>query len=203
MKKNTVSVLVAFVFVVLAGSVLASNNLPQKAKQETIEKIKEKNTPKIDSKKVKIDLTKTEENGYKLSVNGKPFIIKGVIYNPTPVGKGYDYDFFTDENKPWLVDGPLMQEMGINCVRIYSVSDDLSKVKLFIRDMYEKYGIFTMVSDWLGLWDYPQSNYADPKFRERSKERIVRIVKELKDEPGLLMWVIGNENNYTFSGKMG
>lgn len=151
----------------------------------------------------KVEIIPSPCGGYAFYVKGEPFLIKGVGYNPTPVGKGYDYDFFLDENKPWLVDGKLMKEAGINCVRIYSTSSDLEKVREFIRDMYEKFGIYTLVSDWLGLWDYPRANYADKDFRAKTKQRVLKIVEALKNEQGLLMWILGNENNYTFSGRIG
>jgi beta-galactosidase/beta-glucuronidase len=96
-----------------------------------------------------------------------------------------------------------MKEMGINCVRIYSVGKDLEKVRKFIRDMYEQFGIYTIVSDWLSLWNHPGPNYSDKEFRKKEEERILKIVEALKNEKGLLMWVLGNENNYTFSGKIG
>lgn len=149
-----------------------------------------------------IEIKTTPEKGYYLTVDNKPFLIKGVIYNPTPICKGYDYEFLSDTSKPWLVDGKLMQEAGINCVRIYSTGQDLGKVKEFIHDMYEKFGIYTIVSDWLGLWSYPGVNYADKEFQKNTKERMLKIVETLKDEKGLLMWVLGNENSYTFSGKI-
>jgi len=150
-----------------------------------------------------IKLDKTSEGGYQLLLGGEPLLIKGTGYNPTPIGQGYNYDFFSDPNKPWLVDGKLMKEMGINCVRIYSAGKDLSQVKEFISDMYENFGIYTAMSDWIGLWDWPKANYSDSEFREKTKQRILKIVRELKDTPGLLMWILGNENNYTFSGKIG
>ncbi|MFA6281111.1 MAG: hypothetical protein WCY05_01250 [Candidatus Omnitrophota bacterium] len=150
----------------------------------------------------KIEIKTTPENGYYLTVNEKPFLIKGIIYNPTPICKGYDYEFLLDPAKPWLIDGKLMQEAGINCVRIYSTGENLDKVKEFIHDMYEKYGIYTVVSDWLGLWSYPGVNYADKQFQKSTKERLLKIVETLKGEKGLLMWVLGNENSYTFSGKI-
>jgi len=148
-------------------------------------------------------INRLKEGGYEFSLNGNTELIKGVGYNPTPIGKGYNYDFFSDENKPWLVDGKLMKEAGINCVRVYSSGNNLEKVKEFIKDMYENFGIYTAVSDWIGLWDYPRANYADSEFKEKTKQRILRIAETLKDEKGLLMWILGNENNYTFSGKIG
>jgi len=150
-----------------------------------------------------VKIKKNKEGGYTLFVDGKPFLIKGIIYNPTPIGEGYDYNLFSDSKKPWLFDGKLMKEAGINVVRIYSCrGSDLEKVKQFIRDLYKNYGIYTIVSDWLGLWEKPSPNYADRNFRQYTKEKVLEIVKALKDEKGLLMWVLGNENNYTFSGKI-
>jgi len=150
-----------------------------------------------------IIIRKSLLKGYFLCVDGKPILIKGVGYSPIPIGKGHNYDFFTDPNKPWLIDGKLMKEAGINCVRIYNTSDNLAKVKEFIRDMYEKFGIYTIVSDWLGLWGQPAANYADTAFQNNITQRILTIVESLKDEKGLLMWVLGNENNYTFTGEVG
>ncbi|MCK9615149.1 MAG: glycosyl hydrolase [Candidatus Omnitrophica bacterium] len=150
----------------------------------------------------KVAIKTTEEGGYYLTVDNKPFLIKGIIYNPTPICKGYDYEFFTDTNKQWLIDGKLMKDAGINCVRIYSTGEDLDKVKAFINEMYTKFGIYTIVSDWLGLWSYPGVNYADAQFQKNTKERILKITEALKGEKGLLLWVLGNENSYTFSGKI-
>lgn len=151
----------------------------------------------------KINIKPVEADGYLLYVDDEPFLIKGVGYNPTPIGKGYDYDFFSDPNKPWLIDGKLMEEAGINCVRIYSAGKDLEKVREFIKNMYEKFGIYTLMSDWLKSQSYPPANYADEVFKKGAKERLLKIVQALKDEEGLLMWVLGNENNYTFSGNIG
>lgn len=154
-----------------------------------------------DIKNVQIKLV--DKSGYALYIDKKPLLLKGVIYSPTPIGQSYNYDFYSDPNKPWLVDGKLMKELGINCIRVYSVGPDLEKVKEFIQEMYEKFGIYTIVSDWLGLWNYPPANYSDKQFCDNTKTRVLNIVNILKDTPGLLLWILGNENNYTFSGKVG
>ncbi|UCD15776.1 MAG: hypothetical protein JSV34_01645 [Candidatus Omnitrophota bacterium] len=150
-----------------------------------------------------INIEQLKSGGYTLYVNDKPFFVKGVIYNPTPIGSGYDYDFYSDPNKPWMDDGKLMKELGINCIRVYSAGKDLEKVKEFIADMYQNFGIYTIMSDWLGLWSYPAANYADAEFQKKIEEEVLKIVHALKDEEGLLMWILGNENNYTFSGEIG
>lgn len=167
------------------------------------EKSEPEETKKRDYSPAKqIEIKETGEGGYSLYVNQEPFLIRGVVYNPTPVGKGPGYNFFTHQPKPWEVtDGQLMQDMGINAVRIYTAYDDLTATREFIRDLYQNYGIYTVVSDWLGLW-HPAANYADPEFQKQVKNEVLEVVKALKNEPGVLMWMLGNENNYTFSGKI-
>jgi len=144
---------------------------------------------------------KTDEGGYALFVNGKPFLIRGVSYNPAPIGKGFNYDLYTDPNRPWLIDGKLMKKMGVNCIRVYSSGNDVDKLRDFVRQMHDKFGIYTIVGDWLGLWD-SCPNYGDKLFREKITGRVLKIVNALKDEEGILMWVLGNENNYSCTGNI-
>ena len=61
-----------------------------------------------------------EKGGYTFYLNDKPFIIKGVCYNPIAIGKSYDFNFWGDPDKPWMEDGKLMKKMGVNTVRIYN-----------------------------------------------------------------------------------
>ena len=140
------------------------------------------------------------KNGhYQLMVSGRPYIIKGVCYNPVPVGENHAYEWWQDPNKPWIVDGKLMQEMGINTIRAYQTCEDTLAVKQVMKDLYELYGIRTILGHWLGFWEYPCPFYAHKDFRERIKKEVLTMVNTYKDEPGLLFWVLGNENNYSFS----
>ncbi|MFA5149443.1 MAG: hypothetical protein WC937_01255 [Candidatus Omnitrophota bacterium] len=137
---------------------------------------------------------------YQLRVDGRPYIVKGVCYSPIPIGKNHEYDWWSDPHKPWLVDGKLMQEMGINTIRLYQAHDDIAKVKMVVGDLYEKYGIRTILGSWLGFWEYPCPFYGDKKFRDRVKQEVADMVNSLKGEPGILLWVLGNENNYSCLG---
>ena len=57
---------------------------------------------------------KTLKNGhFQLMVGNKPYIMKGVCYNPVPIGSTHDFDFWSDPRKPWMVDGELMKKMGV------------------------------------------------------------------------------------------
>ncbi|HDZ77534.1 MAG TPA: hypothetical protein ENH41_05580 [Candidatus Omnitrophica bacterium] len=150
----------------------------------------------------KVVIKMLEDGRYQLFVREKPYFIKGVCYNPTPIGEGYDYDLGKDKFEPWLVDAKLMQEAGINTIRLYKDSEDPEGLKKAIRHLYENYGIRTILGHWLGFWNYPQPAYADPEFRERIKKEVLDMVNTYKDEEGMLFWVLGNENNYSFSGRV-
>jgi hypothetical protein len=144
---------------------------------------------------------KTLKNGhYQMMVTDKPYIVRGVCYNPIPVGQNYDYDWWSDKYKPWIIDGKLMQDMKVNTIRIYQPGQNPEMVKAVIRDMYEKYGIRTLMGHWIGFWEYPCPLYGDPDFQNRIRREILDMVNTYKNEPGILGWVLGNENNYSCLG---
>src|SRR3989338_7936534 len=139
-----------------------------------------------------------KQDGYRLLVDGKPFLIKGVCYSPIPVGKDYEYNFWGDSNKPWFVDGKLMKDMGVNTVRIYRVGKNPEEVKQVIDDLYHKFGIHSLIGSYLGFWDWPPPNYTDHEFTQKIKNETLEMVRLYKGSPGVLMWILGNENNYSF-----
>lgn len=145
-------------------------------------------------------IQKLKNGHYRLMVERKPYVVKGVCYNPIPIGEKHDYDWWSDPNKPWIIDGKLMKEMGVNTVRIYQPGSDPEKVKVVIRDLYNLYGIRTILGNWLGFWEYPCPFYGDKAFQDKVKQEVVDMVNNYKDEPGILLWVMGNENNYSCLG---
>ena len=147
-------------------------------------------------------IRKYKHSRYRLFVKNKPYIIRGVCYAPVPIGQNYEYDLFSDPNKPWIIDGKMMQEMGINTVRFYKVGDNPEGVRQVIRDLYQLYGIRSILGHWLGFWEYPCPRYGDEDFQEKVKSEVLNMVNFYKDEEGVLFWVLGNENNYSFSGQI-
>ncbi len=137
-------------------------------------------------------------DGYKLLVNGKPSLVKGACYSPIPVGKDYEYNFWGDASKPWLVDGKAMKAMGVNTVRFYRVGKNPEEVRQVVDDLYKRYGIYSLLGTYLGFWSWPPPNYADEMFKEKVRAETLEMVRLYKDSPGVLMWVLGNENNYSF-----
>ncbi len=150
----------------------------------------------------KVYIKKLPKDRYQLIVDKKPYVVKGVCYNPIPIGQNHQYDWWSDPAKPWLVDGKLMKEMGVNTIRIYQVGENPEKVKEVIRDLYEKFGIRTILGNWLGFWNYPCPFYGDKDFQDGIRKEVVDMVNTYKDEPGVLMWILGNENNYSCLGRV-
>ncbi len=143
-------------------------------------------------------ITINKENGTNLLVDGKRYLIKGVCYMPIPVGKDYEYNFWGDSGKPWLLDGKLMKEMGVNTVRFYRPGKNPAEVRKVMDDLYKKFGIRVLMGHYLGFWDWPPPNYADTVFNEKVRGEILEMVNLYKDHPAVLMWILGNENNYSF-----
>ena len=148
----------------------------------------------------KVYIKKLKNSRYQLIVDRHPYVVKGVCYNPIPIGQNHEYNWWADPNKPWIADGKLMKEMGVNTIRIYQPGDNPEAVKKVIRDMYEFYGIRTVLGHWLGFWEYPCPFYGDKPFQDKVKKEVLDMVNLYKDEPGVLLWILGNENNYSCLG---
>jgi hypothetical protein len=121
-------------------------------------------------------------DGRRLLVDGKPFHMKGVCWNPVAKGKGLDDGplFFNpkeDDLKAIERDLKMMVEAGINTVRTYWVIENAA-----VLSMLDNYGIFVIV---------PVSNV-----HNTSMENVKRVVNRLKGERSTLMWQVGNEWNY-------
>ncbi|NQT95654.1 MAG: hypothetical protein HQ572_04310 [Candidatus Omnitrophica bacterium] len=95
-----------------------------------------------------------------------------------------------------------MKDAGINTVRFYEPGGKPSQVSTVVSDLYNQYGIRTIMGHGLGFWDFPHANYADPHFQQKIKREIYQMVKMYKNQPGIIAWVLGNEANYSFDGRV-
>ena len=145
----------------------------------------------------KIYIKTIEGKRFQLIVDNSPYIIKGMVYSPVPIGQNQEYDFWSDPLKPYMVDGKLMKEMGVNTIRVYQPGKHVESTKSTIRGLYNTFGIRVAMGHWLGFWENP--NYADPLFRERVMKDVLDMVRTYKGEKGILLWILGNENNVSFS----
>jgi beta-glucuronidase len=126
------------------------------------------------------------------------------------------YDVWVDKNRnerqdadePSIGDFQLLKEMGVNAIRWFApnrplVSYNPSLVnKPLLRDLFSRYGIRVIVGDFLGAYTLGSgaswergTDYTDPQQRHKMKEAVKAKVLDLKDEPFVLMWLLGNENN--------
>lgn len=106
-----------------------------------------------------------------------------------------------DKNEKAVGDFQLMKEMGVNTLRIYHHPYTINKKLL--RDLYEKYNIMVIMGDFLGAYTigsgaewYKGTDYSNPMQQKRMLESVQKMVEEFKDEPYILLWLLGNENNY-------
>ena len=121
---------------------------------------------------------------YELMVDGKPFYIKGVAYNPT-----HDWrDGFLPLTRSQLEkDFSRIKAMGANTVRRYGNSGIYDWNILTIAEEMELKVIY-------GLWFDPQIDFYIDTARVREYEReTIALVKQYKDHPAILAWTLGNE----------
>lgn len=104
-----------------------------------------------------------------------------------------------DANERVMGDFALMKQMGVNTIRLYHHSMN----KKLLRQLYDDTGIRVIMGDFLGMYAvgsgaewYKGTDYTDPVQREKMKESVRSMVNEYKDEPYVLMWMLGNESNY-------
>ncbi len=126
-----------------------------------------------------------------------------------------------DEDEKVVGDFMLMKQLGVNTIRLYHVASadpslgDLYKAspstklqfdgpvnKELLRQLYQDYGIRVIMGNFLGSWTIGSganwdtgTDYANPVDRENIKKSVRAMVMENKDEPYVLMWLLGNENN--------
>jgi hypothetical protein len=104
-----------------------------------------------------------------------------------------------DADEPTIGDAVLLKKMGANTIRVYH---HIYNKPLF-RKLYDEYGLRVMVGDLLGGYavdsgaDWKSgTDYANPEQRTRMLASVESMVKENRDEPYALFWVLGNENVY-------
>ena len=135
---------------------------------------------------------------------------------------------WADYNKNGLIDGPyeafvdtrrdnkqdpdykpvgdfkLMKDMGVNTLRLYhhgGFNNDL------LMDGYKKFGFMYLMGDFIGMYCtgsgaewYYGTDYTNPEQRASMLKSVREMVEEYRDKPYILMWVLGNENNYGAPG---
>jgi len=73
----------------------------------------------------------------------------------------------------------------------------------WITYIYETYGIYTMLNHSFGRYGLtldgawvPNTEYSDSRTKELLLKEVTELAEEYKNTPGLLLYLLGNENNY-------
>ena len=142
------------------------------------------------------------ENGMKLVVNGEDFMINGMNWDYFPIGTNYSYSLWnqSDDVIKSALDAEmgLLKNMGVNVIRQYTGAQPK-----WIQYIYENYGIYTMLNHSFGRYGLtingawvPVTDYSDKATQELLLSEVTKLAEDYKDTPGLLMFLLGNENNY-------
>lgn len=143
-----------------------------------------------------------DATGSHLVVDGAPFFIRGMNWGYVPIGTNYRYSLWTQSDE--FVEEVLHREMGmlrglgVNAIRQY---DDIPPK--WVAWIHENYGIWVMINPLFGRYGItldgrwvPSVDYSNPAHRAAILEQTLASAKKFADTPGVLMFMLGNENNY-------
>ncbi len=144
----------------------------------------------------------SDASGQRLQVDGEDFMILGMNWDYFPIGTTYSYNFWgqPDDMIRAALDREmsLLRAMGVNAIRLYA-----GVPPRWVEYIYENYGIFTVLNHSMGRYGVTvdgvfmeQTDYSDPRARNIIRGEVEALVEEFRDVPGVLMWLLGNENNY-------
>ena len=141
-------------------------------------------------------------DGTRLTVNGEPMMINGMNWDYFPIGTNYSYSLWTQSDaiirSALDTEMSLLKNMGVNAIRMYT-----GVPARWITYIYQNYGIYTMLNHSFGRYGLtldggwvPNTEYADPRVRELLLAEVQALATEYQNTPGLLLYLLGNENNY-------
>lgn len=144
----------------------------------------------------------TSPDGQKLVVNNKDFFINGMNWDYFPIGTNYSYSLWNQSDdfikRALDYEMGLLKNMGVNTIRQYA-----GIPAKWVTYIYENYGIYTVLNHSFGRygltlkgrWE-PNTDYSNPLVKELLLKEVKELANQYKNTPGLLMFLLGNENNY-------
>ena len=111
-----------------------------------------------------------------------PVTVKGVAFSPTPIG-GYDVSRSAIDRSMYYLD-----TLHANTIRTYSGADP------YLLTAAVDHAITVIVSFWVN----GSQSFADPVVRENLLRDFSTMVHSLRGYPSVLLWNLGNEQNYNF-----
>ncbi|HET9003876.1 MAG TPA: hypothetical protein VFN39_07710, partial [Gemmatimonadaceae bacterium] len=149
----------------------------------------------------------TDSAGSRLQVDGRDFLVKGMNWDYLPIGENYSYSLWSqpDDIIRAALDREfgLLRAMGVNVVRQYA-----GVPPRWVAYIYNTYGIWTAINHPLGRYGTtvggmftPNTDYSDPRARRALLTEVGTLADQFSGTPGVLMYIIGNENNYGLAWK--
>jgi len=147
-------------------------------------------------------VVENNNSGHRLKVNGKDFMVKGMNWDYYPIGTNYNYSLWKQSDDVIMTaldsEMSLLKNMGVNTVRQYT-----GVPAKWIKYIYEKHGIYTMLNHSFGRYGLTidgtwvaNTEYSDKRTQELLLSEVKNMVTEYKNTPGILLFLLGNENNY-------
>ncbi|MGB2224073.1 MAG: glycoside hydrolase family 2 TIM barrel-domain containing protein [Flavobacteriaceae bacterium] len=145
---------------------------------------------------------KSDNDQVKLVVNGEDFMINGMNWDYIPRGTNYSFNLW-NQSDDFIISAldaemGLLRNMGVNTIRTYTGIQPR-----WVQYIYENYGIHTILNHSFGRYGLtldgtwvPVTDYSSPAVKELLMSEITALAEEFKNTPGLLMILLGNENNY-------
>ena len=144
----------------------------------------------------------SDQSGFRIRANGSDMFINGMNWDYFPIGTNFSYSLWKqpDDLIKAALDNemPLLKNMGVNAIRQYT-----GVPAKWIKYIYENYGIYTMLNHSFGRYGLtvrgkwqPNTDYSNEDVRALLLKEVKEMVVQYKSTPGLLLFLLGNENNY-------
>lgn len=150
----------------------------------------------------KNNISNSELQANTLIVDGQPFFIKGMNWSYSPIGTNYKYSLWAQPEETIKLaldqDMSMLKSIGVNTLRIYT-----GIPPKWIEYIYDNFGIYTVINHSFGrygvmlnrTWN-PHTKYGDSLTKEVLLNEVKGFANQYKNTRGLLMYLLGNENNY-------
>lgn len=132
-------------------------------------------------------------SGRKLLVNGSEFKVKSIGYAPTPIGQnpewGYDITVHPELQDR---DFPFLRAMGANAIRTWGKVNSTAFLDAAWNSGNQPIRVI------MGYWMGNDKDYTSASVRQAILADFNAYVKAYKGHSAVLMWAIGNEENWFY-----
>ena len=138
--------------------------------------------------------------GRQILLDGEPFSVKGICYNPTQIGMSGEVAPFSDFYTLLFLgrtanDMVNLRRMGANTIRGYGWTPGSSHTAFMDRAFN---GGENPIYMFINRWINPNTNWGDANAVEGLKMEWTQIAEDTKDHPATIGYLIGNEHNKDF-----